>query len=237
MAIVKKKIAKACKGVSYPKPSSVSANLKKGGSVSKYKKGGTVKKAQRGASAISSQSNCKGGDCKKSAEELGNKARGAAGLFEKMRESAELRRWNKASRAEFDKEYAKRDTSGAAARSAKFREEERGRAEDVALADRLSAQRNKLYPYRESSRIYDSLQAVRRARPAVGPTMSGSAEGKETGEYIKGEYRTGGKVKKSGSKLVKKASSRSMKSGGMIKKSAVKKAVVKKTIKVKSKKK
>jgi hypothetical protein len=219
-----------------------------------FKTGGTIKKSVvpkaqkgrvtgKGASAVSSQSNCKGGDCRKTEEDMGNRARGPVGFFEKMRDNAELKRFNKADRAEFDRQYAARDTSGTAARSAKFKEEEAGRVADAAMADRMSSQRNKTYPYRESNKIYDSLQNVRKTRPVVGPSTSASgSEGKSTGEYIMGKYKKGGKLKKTGSKLVKKASSRSMKMGGTIKKTAVKKlavkkAVVKKTIKSKSKKK
>ena len=224
MATVKKKIVKS------------SITLKKGGSVKKYENGG---KKGKGASAVSSKSNCKGGDCKQDAR--GQLGPGGTNIFQKIKDNAELKRFNKADRAEFDRQYAARDTSGTAARSAKFKEEEAGRVADAAMADKMSAQRNKTYPYRESNKIYDSLQNVRKYRSSVGPspsTSAGGEEGKSTGEYIMGKYKMGGKIKKTGSKLVKKASSRSMKSGGMIKKSAVKKAVIKKSsIKVKSKKK
>lgn len=331
MATVKKKIVKACKGVSYPKPSSVSANLKRGGTVKKaqfgkttpagscaigkacaesdasatrkanrmvsmsdakrervearmdrreerkanreerrntprserssrgprfggFKTGGTikksvVKKAQKGANVISSKSNCKGGDCRKTAEEFGNRARGY-NIFQKIADRAQDRRIAreelKQSKILDAEREARRDTAAERRAHEAYLKREKEQGEDVSTAQRMSEARNKgkQFPYKDVNKIYDSLQNVRRTRPAVSPsTSAGSSEGKSTGEYIKGEYKMGGKLKKTGSKLVKKASLKSMKSGGMIKKSAVKKSAVKKavikksSIKVKSKKK
>lgn len=333
MATVKKKIVKACKGVSFPRPSNVSANLKRGGKVKKaqfgnttpkgscaigkacaesdasatrkanrlasmsdakrervearmdrreerkanreerrntprserssrgprfggFKTGGTikksvVKKAQKGANVISSKSNCKGGDCRKTAEEFGNRARGY-NIFQKIADRAQDRRIAreelKQSKILDAEREARRDTAAERRAHEAYLKREKEQGEDVSTAQRMSEARNKgkQFPYKDVNKIYDSLQNVRKYRSSVGPspsTSAGGEEGKSTGEYIMGKYKMGGKIKKTGSKLVKKASLKSMKSGGMIKKSAVKKSAVKKavikksSIKVKSKKK
>lgn len=233
MATVKKKIVKS------------SITLKKGGSVKKYENGG---KKGKGASAVSSKSNCKGGDCKQ--DMRGQLGPGPTNIFQKIKDAAESRRLSREERKYWDKEEARREASRDTAAERRAHEaylkREKEQGEDVSTAQRMSEARNKgkQFPYKDVNKIYDSLQNVRRTRPAVSPsTSAGSSEGKSTGEYIKGEYKMGGKLKKTGSKLVKKASLKSMKSGGMIKKSAVKKSAVKKavikksSIKVKSKKK
>jgi hypothetical protein len=214
-----------------------------------FKAGGTikksvVKKAQKGASAISSQSNCKGGDCKQDAR--GQLGPGPTNIFQKMKDAAESRRLSSEEKKYWDKEEARREASRDTAAERRAHEaylkREKEQGEDVRTAQRMSEARNKgkQFPYKDVNKIYDSLQDVRKYRSSIGPSSSTSAggeEGKSTGEYMMGKYKKGGKLKKTGSKLVKKASSRSMKMGGTIKKSAVKKAVVKKTIKSKSKKK
>lgn len=221
-----------------------------------FKTGGTIKKSVvpkaqkgrvtgKGASAVSSQSNCKGGDCKQ--DMRGILGPGPTNIFQKMKDAAESRRLSREEKKYWDKEEARREASRDTAAERRSHEaylkREKEQGEDVRTAQRMSEARNKgkQFPYKDVNKIYDSLQDVRKYRSSIGPSSSTSAggeEGKSTGEYMMGKYKMGGKMKKTGSKLVKKASSRSMKSGGMIKKSAVKKAVVKKTsIKVKSKKK
>jgi hypothetical protein len=213
-----------------------------------FKTGGTIKKAEnggkkgKGASAVSSQSNCKGGDCKQ--DMRGILGPGPTNIFQKMKDAAESRRLSREEKKYWDKEEARREASRDTAAERRSHEaylkREKEQGEDVSTAQRMSEARNKgkQFPYKDVNKIYDSLQNVRKYRSSIGPSSSTSAggeEGKSTGEYMMGKYKKGGKLKKTGSKLVKKASSRSMKSGGMIKKSAVKKAVVKKLTSVKSK--
>jgi hypothetical protein len=81
MATVKKKIVKACKGVSYPKPSSVSANLKRGG---------TVKKAQFGKTTPAG-SCAVGKDCAKADAADVKKAERLSSMSDARRERVEGR--------------------------------------------------------------------------------------------------------------------------------------------------
>jgi hypothetical protein len=81
MTTVKKKIVKACKGVSSPKPSNVSANLKKGGIVKKAQFGKTTPK---GSCAV-------GKDCAKADAADVKKADRLSSMSDARRERVENR--------------------------------------------------------------------------------------------------------------------------------------------------